>query len=300
MGVPVVTVASGGLPVSDGTAGGKPGLSVTEATNGRGTPVTKVTGGGGLPVVYAPESGGGSLSPPLDGLSGVTGAWSAGRKLLTSYAANAGAFYENISGDAQTWYDQSGNARNFTAGTSARPTATTGGPNSRACLDFDGIIDYMDASNLANFVTTADGYFIASFITDRTSSNSVNIYDNDPIFSDTDDDVGIHIKTGSVFGFNWSGGANTTAGVAISTGTIYVVEWWHTGGVLSFRVNGGTTNTVSSGTGVTLGTLRIGKCRAGATGFLDGRLFELVSFNVAPASGVRDALMTNLKTYCGA
>ena len=54
MGLAVVTVASGGLPVVDVTAiAPKRGLPVTEAANGRGVAVTKVTGGKpGMPVVY--------------------------------------------------------------------------------------------------------------------------------------------------------------------------------------------------------------------------------------------------------
>ena len=52
MGIAVVTVAAGGLPVIDVTAT-KPalGVPVTEAVNGRGIPVTKVSLSiGGLPV----------------------------------------------------------------------------------------------------------------------------------------------------------------------------------------------------------------------------------------------------------
>lgn len=56
MGVPVTTVASGGLPVADNTSATlKSGIPVSEAPYG--TPVTKVTTGG-LPVVYV-------TSPPL-------------------------------------------------------------------------------------------------------------------------------------------------------------------------------------------------------------------------------------------
>jgi len=55
MGIPVVTKASGGLPVIDVTAT-KPGLGVpvTEAANGKGIAVTKVNLAiGGLPVTFA-------------------------------------------------------------------------------------------------------------------------------------------------------------------------------------------------------------------------------------------------------
>ena len=54
MGLAVVTVAAGGLPVVDVTATTpKLGLPVTEAANGRGIAVTKVTlPKGGLPVTF--------------------------------------------------------------------------------------------------------------------------------------------------------------------------------------------------------------------------------------------------------
>ena len=54
MGIAVVTVASGGMPVIDVTATTpKLGVPVTEATNGRGIAVTKVTlPKGGLPVTF--------------------------------------------------------------------------------------------------------------------------------------------------------------------------------------------------------------------------------------------------------
>jgi hypothetical protein len=53
--LPVVTVASKGLPVVE-VAAGKLALPVTEAANGQGLAVTKVTNGLGLPVVYVVPS----------------------------------------------------------------------------------------------------------------------------------------------------------------------------------------------------------------------------------------------------
>lgn len=51
MGVPVVTVASGGMPVVDVTATTGRGTPVSEATNKFGSPVTKVASGG-MAVAY--------------------------------------------------------------------------------------------------------------------------------------------------------------------------------------------------------------------------------------------------------
>jgi phosphoglycerate dehydrogenase-like enzyme len=56
MGMPVVTVASGGMPVIDVSLTTKVGMPVSEASNKFGRAVTKVTVGG-MPVVY--------VNPPL-------------------------------------------------------------------------------------------------------------------------------------------------------------------------------------------------------------------------------------------
>jgi Concanavalin A-like lectin/glucanases superfamily len=60
VGLPVVTVASGGLPIVETTRG----TPVTEATNLRGVPVTKVVGKPGLPVTF--ETIGVGPSVPTD------------------------------------------------------------------------------------------------------------------------------------------------------------------------------------------------------------------------------------------
>ena len=57
MGIPVVTVASGGMPVVDVSAIAamtpiKYGLPVTEALNGMGVAVTLVVDKPGLPVIF--------------------------------------------------------------------------------------------------------------------------------------------------------------------------------------------------------------------------------------------------------
>jgi hypothetical protein len=78
MGMPVVSVASGGLPVVD-VGGSLRGTPVTEVANGRGVPVTKVAALG-LPVVYETIGVGPSGDPSwtsvklLMGFNGTNGA----------------------------------------------------------------------------------------------------------------------------------------------------------------------------------------------------------------------------------
>jgi hypothetical protein len=54
MGLAVVTVAAGGLPVCDVTATTKAGMPVTEAANGYGVAVTKVAVVVGNPILGIP------------------------------------------------------------------------------------------------------------------------------------------------------------------------------------------------------------------------------------------------------
>lgn len=70
MGWPVVTVTSGGIPVTDNTAQGW-GTPVDEATNGFGTAVTYVAAGG-LPVLGGARGSSGPTAPVL-ALLGVAG-----------------------------------------------------------------------------------------------------------------------------------------------------------------------------------------------------------------------------------
>jgi hypothetical protein len=237
------------------------------------------------------------VPPPLDGLSGVSGAWSVGRKLLTAYTANSGAFYHLTSSAVDTWYDQSGNARDFSQFTStSRPTITTAGANNSAALLCAGA-SYLDNVALSNFITASDGYVVAALIADRTSSNVAAVYSNDAPFGDASAYMSANIQAGSIYAYNYHAGV-TSVGIPISTATTYIVEWLHTGGNLSLRVNGGTPQTVASGTTDALtGIFRAG---AGSATFLYGKLFELIAFSTVPASGTRDALVANMKSYYGA
>jgi hypothetical protein len=92
MALPVVTVASGGLPVVDVTATTpKFATPITEAANGRGVAVTQVAARG-MPVVYAYI--GGDVAPftptafnPADKIAGLT---LTNNNLTATFAANTG------------------------------------------------------------------------------------------------------------------------------------------------------------------------------------------------------------------
>lgn len=250
-------------------------------------------------------SGGGS-SPPLDSYTtGLTGAWSAGRQLLTAYG---GAFLTNASGNASAWLNQeaTGSARDWVRSTAAaRPLISTAGPNSQACLDFrpqtvDGTNDSMENVALSNFISNSAGYFVASFIPDdaaRTNFSGGSIFVNDQLFGDASNFVAVIFQNGNAVGYNNDGGYDTPTGHAVSNGTAYVIEWWHSGGNLNTRLNGGTTNSVASGNTSTMtGLMRLGAMNNQA----DFKIFEMAAYSTVPGSTDRDAICAALMTWCGA
>jgi hypothetical protein len=167
-------------------------------------------------------------------------------------------------------------------------------------LNFDGVDDTMVNGNTNTFIAAADGYVIAAFFADDTSSNNVAIQANDAIFADDFSGMGVYIKAGNLQGLNWDGGNDVTTAEPVSISTMYIIEWWHTGGVLSTRLSSaalGTARTVASGN--TSGTTQLSIGKSGSA-LYDGKLAEMATFNVVPSGAERDALVTNLKTYYGA
>jgi hypothetical protein len=285
MAMPVVTVAAGGLAVTEVTARGLP------VTEGRGIPVTKVLSRG-LPVQYG-SAGPIGAGPPLDGLAGLTGAYSASRKLLTAYG---GAFYTPVASEADPWLDQSGAARNLPATTvTQRPSPAAAGPNGRTMLGFvgnaGGTGDALTGLAISNFISVSTGYVIASFIIDDVVGVSLPV-----VWADVQQFVGVSYLNGQIVGANWSGGSyKNTATDVIANGQPYVAEWAHSGGNLSFRLNGGLTRTAVSGNTDDLTNLL-----TVAGGISQLRMCELALFSTVPTQAQRDVLAANFKAYIGA
>lgn len=241
----------------------------------------------------------------LDGVSGVTAAWSASRNLLSSFGA--GSKYTDAGGGAiSSLNDQSGNSRNLTDGGSStrRPALSTAGPNSIACLDFDGSSDYLTGAAISNFISNSSGYMLASFIIDTVTANSANPYENEPILGEAGGFMGIYIRntTGTpetAQAYNWDGNADAATAAVIDTATAYVVEWWHDSGNLYLCVNNGTPVSVASGnTSNVTNALGLGKAYTGSGAALDGKVFEAYTASAVPAS--RSTIAADIMTHIGA
>jgi len=248
-------------------------------------------------------------APPLDGLS-PTGAWSASRDLLTTFIGGS-RYTDAGSGAISSFKDQSGNSRDLNDGTFAarRPTLTTGGPNSRSCLDFDGSSDVLSTEagvNISNFMTASNGYMVISLIADAVVVNDATAYNNDGVLADIGGFMGIYLRNTAgtpetVQAYNFDGSVDVAASAVINTGTVYVVEWRHEGGNLYVRVNGTGEQTAASGNMSTLSNpLGMGAGYSGSGVKSNIKVFEAAVFSTVPGSTARDALVADLMSHVGA
>lgn len=178
-------------------------------------------------------------------------------------------------------------------GTSTRrPTLTTGGPNSKACADFDGSSDWLSSSTA--FVSVSAKYVIVSVIPDTiTTTQGAIVGAASSTWNITQQDV-----TGDkLFVNNFDGNTDTPTGTAATEGTVYVVELRHQGGTLGIRVNGGTEATVSSGNSTSVGNMTIGAQGSGAQ-FADCKIFELGVWSAPPSN--RAAIVADMMAWVGA
>lgn len=265
------------------------------------------------PRVFAPVgayvvAAGGGDSGSLDGLAGLTGAWSASRDLLTAFGG--GSKYTDAGGGAiSSFADQSGNGRDLTDGGSStrRPVLTTAGPNSKACLDFDGTNHYLSsAAAFSSFVAAGAKYMIVSIVPDAIVNNSANSYSNDGVFAEQGGYCGIYLKNTAgtpetAIAFNYSGSDNAASSAVIDTGTAYVLELRHESGTLGLRVNNGTEVTTSSNNTDSLGsTLNLGWGYTSSSQKYNGKVFEAAVFSTVPSGANRSAVAANWMTWCGA
>lgn len=243
--------------------------------------------------------------PPLDGLS-PTAAWSASRELLTSFAG--GSKYTDAGGGAiSSFNDQTGNGRHLTDGgtSTRRPTLTTAGPLSVACLDFDGASDFLSGAAYTSFFSASSKFAIFSVIFDSITSVT------DPVFATTghtviSDTSGVIGLWGSTDGgldkvyassYQAAGGA-TPVSRTITEGTAYVITLRHESNVLYVTANGSEASTAATDTFASGGNLQMGKWSG--SDYLDGKVCEGATFQTIPDASARAALIANFTAQIGA
>ncbi len=242
-------------------------------------------------------------SSGIDDISGVTGAWSMSRALVSGYA---GDLYTPGSGsNVDVMFDQSGNGFDFSVPAGSAPTLATVGPNSRAALSFDGSTKRFATATsvMVNLIANNAGYFIGTFVVDNAPNNASAAYDNNAVVTNySNNDFGIWGKNNtSLLAYNFDNN-DDKAPLAFTPGTLYVVEWEHSGGNVRGRINGGSWQTVASGnTNAEYTADRLALFSASSAGLLtQGKFLELAFFNPIPSDADKDTLVADFMAWAGA
>lgn len=230
---------------------------------------------------------------PLDPYTtGLTGAWSVGRRLLTSWT---GVRYTLDAFDATritNISDQTALSHPFISTGVNMPAVTTVG--SITAGDYVANTTMMQSSAISNFITVSDGFFVWVGALDSFPASYARF------FHDIAQEVIalLAVTTGSLaMAVNWDGSSDT-ASTALATGT-HVITWRHQGGTLAVSVDGGTEATTSSGNTTTLvAPLQISDVSTGVNGF-DGKFIEMYCWNVVPSAPDRAAIVAQAKAYVG-
>lgn len=229
----------------------------------------------------------------MDGLT-PTGAWSASRKLYTAYV---GLNYSSAAGF--TFFDQSGNARDFVKGATA--TAPTVPCTQRVAGVLFAAGNWLDNNVLSDFIATGAGYMIVTIRPTAFDTDNTPGYNNSAVIAASSQNAGITTSNNAGSPIAWINNFGTTnqVSVSIAANTTYVLEWRHEGGFLYQRKNGtGETSTVSGNTTLA-GTLNMGGRNLAPAPFA-GQIFEAAVFSTVPNLVTRDALVQSFGLYAGA
>lgn len=243
------------------------------------------------------------VSPPLDAVASVTGAWSLSRDMLTSFAGGT-RYTTGVGSEVVTLEDQSGNNRDFsnTAGVGVCPVAVTAFPASVLCADFDGSNDSLVSVATSNFFTSSSGALVVSVIIDAASANSATSFQNHAIFYDPSGIfMGLFARALSgvtFYAYNWDGNEDNTT-VTGSVGTAYVLMWRHHGGNLYVSINGGTETSVASGNTSNMASLLRLSGGSGSAA-CNMKVAELFTTSNGSQTTALATAIANMKAYVGA
>lgn len=186
-------------------------------------------------------------------------------KLWKTYVGSGSHTGTPVNGDeVAVWQDEATpSSRNVIL---SWPSASSQSPNWRSpgsmllpCLEWSNLDVLNSYTNTgatvlwSSLVSVGAKTVIVAIRPTASATNNANIYDNSAIFSDTSSYLGLHMKTSggvhSLYGYNWDGNADATAGVTVSLNTDYVVMYRHGSGTLTLSVlsgAGGATRTDQS------------------------------------------------------
>lgn len=191
-------------------------------------------------------------------------------------------------GFLERWYDQGGAPlKDFVATVlTHQPQIVSAGVinktiGNRPCLDFNGTTNRIQSgTTLAGYITTTSGTIATLFQVDAINTNAALAYDDDALWCNTQDQVGVHLNsvTPSIRSLNDDGTVDI-ATKTVATGATSLHIWRHSATDIDCFLNTTTPATTASGTTSALTTqFRIG-ANYNSLAFFDGKLSEIVSYS---------------------
>lgn len=174
------------------------------------------------------------------------------------------------------------------------PVASTAGPNSRTCADFDGVDDFLTTDlPLSDFISADAAYVVISLIVDAVTGV------NHAVLADTEAAFGLYASNAgglTLLGFN---DAEFVSMLGAPIGDPLVIAFRHEDGAIYLRVNLGPEHSVASGdTSDLTGTLQLAMTAISTNANI--KVFEIATFECVPPEGVREALEQDFMSWVGA
>lgn len=201
-----------------------------------------------------------------------------------------------------TWTNQKLAAfGNVTASLTERP-ATGRTINALAAPDFDGTNDRMlGGGPISSLVGATKMFFLAVVSLDAIVGSAVDMYSNECLVGDNGNNVwmGFRNNAGALtagFGI-FSGGLVKQTSDTITTGAPVLIQGWHDGTNVNFRVGASAPATPVACGSISSrgGGLRLG-CNGASAVFMNGAVGTLIGCNDCPSAGQIAAL----RSYVGA
>lgn len=229
----------------------------------------------------------------------MTACYSASRRLLSAWG---GALVDQTGGVVDKLWDQSNNGRHFSSTLTTRPGLSTAGPQSRACLDFDGSNDLMDTTGTsapADLIAVNLGFIVMSVLIDTVNSTGANIFQNTALIAASNQNMGLFLKsnTGLIYAYNNDGAADTES-AAYTTGSVKTYSWRHESSKVFLGIDGteGAGTTSNNTSSLSASVMRLGYNGGGVNTF-DGKFFEMAIWNSPPSAPDKAAIVTAMLNW---
>jgi hypothetical protein len=201
------------------------------------------------------------------------------------------------------WYDQSGNAIDFTQTTNGnQPTIIASGSiiyfAGEVAVDFDGTDDFLLGPALSNFITNSTYTFFGVASADTITTNAANnvIFDNTNLWGEAGGYASLNFRNSpNRVSLNNFDGNNDVIDANINLSEDYIFLNRHAGGNIFLALNNNSESSLASGnTSILTTATRI--ARNYSTLYFNGKIKELIFWKTDQSTN-RTAIETNINNF---